>query len=193
MTRIKVWTAAQCRASGTMSVKNFVKLMFLMFYDMLTINKVYLILSYLILVTHARAGDPVTRSSFSLFMGISLYMGIIPINKYTILNRSKTCIFCWFLEYKSKPQRVTVIYIMSNDDLLKSEWSHISQNVQRLSNHQFGSCRGFFCSLFCEKECDLISTLGLFILFKSIPNDRECHKSDFNFFFFKNWMTYLAS
>ena len=31
----------------TMSVKSFVKLMFLMFYDMPTLNKVYLILSYL--------------------------------------------------------------------------------------------------------------------------------------------------
>ena len=32
-----------------MSVKSFVKLMFLMFYDMPTLNKVYLILFYLIL------------------------------------------------------------------------------------------------------------------------------------------------
>ena len=40
------------------------------------------------------------------------------------------------------------------------DWATINLGVLR-----------FFWLLFCEKECDYISTLGLLFLFKGIPND----------------------
>ena len=80
---------------------------------------------------------------------------------------------------------------MCNDDLLKSEWSHISQNVQRLSNHQFGGCQ-FFLLTFLWKVMWFNLNFGFIYSFQRYSQyDRECHKRHVNFFFLKKiwWHT----
>ena len=71
--------------------------------------------------------------------------------------------------------------------------SQISQNVQRLSNHQFGGCWVFF-AYFSVKRNVIKSQLWVYLFFSKVfPMIGNVTKVTLIFFFLKNWMTFLAS